>query len=189
MIIGQVPTDVSESTKARIFSPYWPWHLMTETTSYSTEYADSIRDELSGEDPQFMHTVVDNQGTMKSENAYKQGCEEVWKSIATQIDAEFDMFRRIKINLLMRRETKHLYHTPHVDFDRPHWTVIYYVNDSDGATYFFKQKYNGTRQKLEIDNKVEPRQGRFVLFDGLTYHTSSNPQYHDTRCVINFNFI
>ena len=93
------------------------------------------------------------------------------------------------MNLLTRKETKHLYHTPHVDFDRPHWTLIYYVNDSDGGTYFFKQKYNGTRQKLEIDKVVEPRQGRFVLFDGLTYHTSSNPQYHDTRCVINFNFV
>ncbi len=63
---------------------------------------------------------------------------------------EFDSFRRIKINLLPRRETKHLYHTPHVDFDQPHWTIIYYVNDSDGPTIFFKQKYDGHKQKLEL---------------------------------------
>ena len=196
MIIGQVPTDISESTKARIFSPYWPWFMCSHTTEYNPEYNDSIRDELSGEDPQFMHTVMDNQGEMRSENAYEQGCQQVWEWILNDSeifeefsDAEFNKLRRIKMNLLTRKETKHLYHTPHVDFDRPHWTLIYYVNDSYGGTYFFKQKYNGTRQKLEIDKVVEPRQGRFVLFDGLTYHTSSNPQYHDTRCVINFNFV
>jgi|TARA_B100001996_G_scaffold263530_1_gene205549 hypothetical protein len=191
MYIGEVPKSISEPCKARLLhNSYWPWYINTETTSYDTNFATSIPDEVSGEDPQFLHTCINTLGEIVSPDAYEKVCEPVWKWIVSNTEMpEFDSFRRIKINLLPRRETKHLYHTPHVDFDQPHWTIIYYVNDSDGPTIFFKQKYDGHKQKLELKQKVEPRQGRFVLFDGLHYHTSSNPQYNDWRCVINFNFI
>ncbi len=191
MIFGEVPKLISEPAKAMmLLSAYWPWYLNTETTGYDGEYSDSIQDELSGEDPQFLHTVLNNNQEMISPNAYEKVAEPIWKHIVANYDIpEFESFRRIKMNLLTKKESKHLYHTPHVDFELPHWTMIYYVNDSDGPTYFFKQKYNGERQKLEIDQIVEPRQGTFVLFDGLTYHASSNPKYHDYRSVINFNYI
>ena len=188
-LIGQVPSNISEPTKARLLhNPYWPWYLQSETTSYDTEFNTSIKDSLSGEDIKFQHTVIDTLGSIVSPTAYERITEPIWKWIVANNDIEFGQFRRIKINLLTRKETKHLYHTPHVDFDQPHWTILYYVNDSDGATYFFKNKYDGTSQKLEIQEKVEPRQGRFVLFDGLQYHASSNPQYNEKRCVVNFNF-
>ena len=190
MYLGEVPKSISEPVKARLLhNPYWPWFLQTETTSYDKEFSTSIPDELSSENPQFMHTVLNTLGEIVSPDGYEKVCEPVWKWIVSNTKMpEFSDFRRIKINLAPKRESNTLYHTPHVDFDQPHWTIIYYVNDSDGPTFFFKQRYDGTKQKLQIEQKVEPRQGRFVLFDGLQYHTSSNPQYNDMRCVINFNY-
>ncbi|BCU96710.1 MAG: hypothetical protein CM15mV13_1540 [uncultured marine virus] len=114
------------------------WYLQSETTSYDTEFNTSIKDSLSGEDIQFQHTVIDTLGSIVSPTAYERITEPIWKWIVANNDIEFGQFRRIKINLLTRKETKHLYHTPHVDFDQPHWTILYYVNDSDGATYFLR---------------------------------------------------
>lgn len=193
MFIGEVPTSVSEPIKARLLnSPYWPWYMITETTGYDPRYNDSIPDELSGEDPQFQHTVVNNHGEIASQHAWDIVAEPLWTYVVEHFSEQlghFEKFRRIKINLLTKKESKHLYHTPHVDYDFPHTTLLYYVNDSDGPTYFFNEKYDGSRKKLTIHSKVEPRQGRFVLFDGHTFHASSNPQYHDYRCIINLNYI
>jgi|TARA_B100002019_G_scaffold16250_1_gene12789 hypothetical protein len=193
MIIGNVPESVSEPIRATLLnSSYFPWYMITETTRYDPTYNDSIPDELSGEDPQFQHTVLNNKGEVTSQSSYDLVVEPLWRYIVTNYDNElgsFENFRRIKINLLTKKESKHMYHTPHVDYDYPHKTLLYYVNDSDGPTYFFNEKYDGTRKKLTIKEKVEPRQGRFIIFDGHRFHASSNPQYHDYRCVVNFNYI
>ena len=83
---------------------------------------------------------------------------------------------------------------PHTDFgsDVNHITVLYYINDSDGDTFFI-DKTNKDVSIKEIENtnykvikKVSPKKGRLVVFDGSIYHGSSSPQYN-SRCVINFN--
>ena len=67
MIIGNVPESVSEPIRATLLnSSYFPWYMITETTRYDPTYNDSIPDELSGEDPQFQHTVLNNKGEVTS---------------------------------------------------------------------------------------------------------------------------
>ena len=73
-------------------------------------------------------------------------------------------------------------HPPHTDLDFPHWVCLYYVNDSDGDTIFFKDD-----QKTKIKS-VSPKKGRIVFFDGSIYHSSSVPTKHH-RIVVNINFL
>jgi hypothetical protein len=82
---------------------------------------------------------------------------------------------------------------PHVDADQPHLVVLYYVNDSDGETVIYENKFEGYDKvpmfkDLKEKQRVTPKAGRVVLFDGYYWHTSCQPQYN-TRCIINYNLI
>ena len=75
--------------------------------------------------------------------------------------------------------------TPHIDLHyRKHLVALYYVCDSDGDTIIYNE-----RQKLgtyTIKQKVTPKQGRMVIFDGSLYHTAEQP-LNNVRCVVNYN--
>lgn len=85
---------------------------------------------------------------------------------------------------------KNILHPPHVDYTSPHKTLIYYANESDGETVFYKEKYTGeTIEDFHIDQVVSPKMGSAVLFDGLTYHSSSSPTITNSRLAITINFL
>ena len=75
--------------------------------------------------------------------------------------------------------------TPHVDLHRrKHFVALYYVCNSDGDTIIYNE-----REKLKtytIKEKVTPKQGRMVLFDGSLMHTAEQP-LNNARCVVNYN--
>lgn len=80
---------------------------------------------------------------------------------------------------------------PHVDianFD--HLVCLYYVFDADGDTAFFDQKSISEErpsfEKYTIIERVTPKQGRVVLFDGRQYHANFLPET-GIRAVININ--
>lgn len=79
--------------------------------------------------------------------------------------------------------------TPHVDHRWPHFTLLYYVNDADGDTIIYNEKFDGEKTvALTKAARVSPKAGRAVLFNGLNYHSPSVPQ-HGYRSVINFTFL
>ena len=75
--------------------------------------------------------------------------------------------------------------TPHIDiYDKEHLVALYYVCDSDGDTIIYNEREElGT---YTIKQKVTPKQGRMVLFDGSLYHTAEQP-LNNVRCVVNYN--
>ena len=72
--------------------------------------------------------------------------------------------------------------TIHTDMDFNHWVFLYYVNDSDGDTVFFKDD-----EKTEI-KRVTPKKGRGVFFDGSIKHCSTRPS-KSHRCIFNYGFL
>ena len=78
--------------------------------------------------------------------------------------------------------------TPHIDiYRRKHLVVLYYVCDSDGDTTIYNEKASKRSYKdYTIKEKVTPKQGRVVVFDGLYWHTAEQPK-KDVRCILNFN--
>lgn len=85
---------------------------------------------------------------------------------------------RIKANLLVGNNLDGKEHNaPHRDADDTHFTILYYVNDSDGDTIFFDD--NGNEFK-----RVTPKKGRMVIFDSDLLHASTPPN-KGRRMVIN----
>ena len=91
----------------------------------------------------------------------------------------------------------------HVDRRQNHLVILYYVKDSDGDTIIYENtlqsvmtqrvvsEYNSELPPLEETKelqRVSPKQGRVVIFDGAFYHTAEQPQ-KDVRLIINYNVI
>lgn len=81
------------------------------------------------------------------------------------------------------------YNVPHVDLSKPHYTLIYYVTDSDAGTILFNEKYANQYDpsKKTIAHEIQAKRGRIVIFDGLQYHTGRIPVKQD-KILININF-
>jgi hypothetical protein len=90
-------------------------------------------------------------------------------------------FRRIKVNLQSKVENRKLYNCPHRDDNSEHYVILYYVNESDGKTYIFK---NHERPWI-IEKIIDSKPGRCVIFNGAKYHAGSHPS-EGRRMVINF---
>ena len=76
--------------------------------------------------------------------------------------------------------------TPHIDLDEgdEHIVVLYYVIDSDGDTIIYNERTESSSYTEK--QRVSPKQGRVVIFEGGQYHTAQQPQ-NGTRCVVNYN--
>jgi hypothetical protein len=81
---------------------------------------------------------------------------------------------------------------PHIDDGNNHIVFLYYVMDSEGDTIIYNKMYEGgsssltSVEDLDIIQKVTPKQGRMVVFDGRYYHTAEQPK-ENIRCIININ--
>jgi len=67
----------------------------------------------------------------------------------------------------------------HIDQFNPHMVFLYYINDSEGDTYFYNHEG-------EVIKQVSPKKGRFMWFDGSYYHCGSKPE-SNTRAILNIN--
>jgi hypothetical protein len=81
---------------------------------------------------------------------------------------------RIKINIVPMAGPESIgkYQMPHVDSDQPHKVFLYYVNDADGDTYFFNEKFSGEPVTSFTVDQTAP----------------SAPTKSPYRCVINIDF-
>lgn len=84
---------------------------------------------------------------------------------------------RARLGLLYPSDVPH--NKPHVDYDFMHTVAIYYVNESDGATYFFDDYH-------EVVHTEQPHKGKTIFFDGQQLHASSTPS-KGVRVVLNVN--
>ena len=78
-------------------------------------------------------------------------------------------------------------HTPHTDIfldgaHIPHKVILFYLNDSDGDTYFYDKEH-------KIIDSVTLKANRAVLFDGSILHSSSKPIKFPRRIVLNINLV
>lgn len=109
------------------------------------------------------------------------------------IDKQIVSIERVKVNLLLQQcnFSKNHYNFPHVDEseDTTQYSMIYYINDSDGDTFMFNEFYNPDQDpptELTLYQRVSPKKNRAVIFNSNRYHASSNPKEHANRFIINF---
>lgn len=111
---------------------------------------------------------------------------------------------RIKVNFGLRQPLypKDSHGPPHVDGGSK-WTMIYYINDSDGDTILFNENVSFFNQyedsgyidygrlvpkEYTILTRVQPKQGRILLFKGDQYHAGNPPIKNLSRGIINYCF-
>ena len=76
--------------------------------------------------------------------------------------------------------------TPHIDLDEgfEHTVVLYYVVTSDGDTVIYNERTES--DTYTVKQRVTPKQGRVVIFDGAQYHTALQA-VNKIRCIANYN--
>lgn len=100
-----------------------------------------------------------------------------------------DMLLRINMNMALpdAAATDDTYGMPHIDFIEPHViTAIFYVTDATGDTVIFNEQFGHTGE-LTIKERVSPKKGRLVIFDGSLLHSGNTPRDNRPRVVLNIN--
>jgi len=118
-----------------------------------------------------------------------------------RMDFEIKKVLRVRARRTLQNKslTPSHYNAPHIDLPdaEPYQTLVYYVNDSDGDTIFFKEYYEpekGYRSMIKDTDITEvarytPKKGNGVIFDGHQYHSGNSPRIQPHRTVINFDFV
>ena len=110
-------------------------------------------------------------------------------------------FYRIRIGLITAQPTN-IIHMPHVDLRFPHKTCLLYLNDSDGDTLLYEEKYDMRQQldtikyfiknykdkEMNILHRSTPKANKMIFFNGDHYHSSSTPTNTPARFAININY-
>jgi hypothetical protein len=184
-----LPRGYEDEIEKQMTSVEFPWYY-TSGVSYSwEENAKFIANDskIKDTDGFVNRLIIDNQKL--------SGYGDLIRPLIYFIEDRF----RIPVNHIIRARAVMIYknptfgdfyNVPHVDDMKEHKTLIYYVNDSDGDTVIFNERYDGelNYSKKTVEQQVSPRKGRCVLFDGLRYHTGSVPKYNN-RILINLNFV
>jgi hypothetical protein len=145
------------------------------------------------------------QKVIKSEDRIEESVRniilEIEKNTVKKLNTSILENYRYKINFLSSEyysENRNEMDGIHIDTIRPHVSMVYYVNDSEGDTVFYqlegknediieylsKKEYN----RFKKYKSVSPNKGKVVVFNGLTPHHSTYPK-NGNRFVINFNTV
>ena len=105
---------------------------------------------------------------------------------------------RIRVGLITRTPQV-VVHGAHIDYPEPHKTALLYLNDTNGETVIYKERYDESSGlsneeylarigEPTIDSVVQCKANRFMWFDGLHYHTSRSQTDTDRRIVVTYNY-
>jgi len=151
-----------------------------EANRYDMTAGATRLDEHSISAPQFSHMFLSD-GKVNSQ--FYGAITPISNKLIDIVDEDCYLYRcKVNLNTIDSRfENK--YYAPHVDNSFENQiTAIYYVNDSDGDTFFFDDDGNVTKT-------VTPKKGRLVWWRGKIFHAKSSPAKSVKRLVINFNLL
>jgi hypothetical protein len=147
---------------------------------------------------QFTHSLVKDDQNVSANPEITGLTKSIITAFQNQTDFQFQSIHRLKANMLMQGDYNiEQHHPPHYDTVSPnHWSMIYYVNRSDGPTRLFDKSTekdfesaedtNDFYFKMECIEKIEPRKNRAVIFPSNLLHASACPIQFKRRVVLNF---
>ena len=163
------------------------WHA-SESTAGINQYLKLKNSNMTiSEDEQYVHTASFNENRISDIHDFGV---DILNTFAKKHGIQINKILRIKANILNKTDKQNHIHPPHVDIAIPHMVLLYYVNDSDGDTIIFHQKHSSDQDPvLTVNRSISPKAGSAIMFDGLTYHSSSSPKNAKERIVLNINFL
>ena len=193
-----LPVNMANEIESITSSNLFPWYLLRDIQE--EKLLDSSEFKVSS-DKNTLNTIQMSHKVFDHENKSSQVNSELFEYTKTICDICCDkvemkpQYIRMKYNLLFNntKNKKRFHNTPHVDNSFiDNYSMIYYVNDSDGDTFIFNEIYNSSNpakiKKLTVQKKISPKKNRVVIFSGRYFHASSNPIHSENRIVLNTNF-
>lgn len=162
-----LPQPMMDQLEEICLNTQFPWYFIKETTWLEEGVGNY-------DSSSFSHVLVMD---YQPASQYYDVFESALRMIAHYAEQPFTDIYRARLGLLYPDGKQH--HNPHVDFEFPHTTALYYVNDADGATHFFKDSM--------VIQRHQPVKGRMIVFDGEQVHASASPT-KGVRIALNVNF-
>lgn len=193
-----IPKILQESILSTIDgTESFPWYLLRKvghTWATNLVYADPNVIDGGG----FYHSVVDDK---KIISKYYDYFKQILFFFTDKTGIEIDEIVRIRLRFT-NQQTGHSassYGPVHVDFTKyaqPYYTLLYYVENSDGDTILFDKMFApgidvyepANISNLDIAYRQTPKMGEGLFFNGHRYHAGNYPIHCQTRIVINFDF-
>jgi len=185
-----VPIERQEKIKETLNNDTFPWYY------YETVLSDKEINTPGNKNitltPAYVHTLFILPKGVNSD-AYGFFVD----SILSDLNIPIKEILRIRIRRTMqnKKHNSEKYNYPHVDLEdeKDYKSLIYYVEDSDGDTFFFDKKYKKggptfLNKGYKTIKRITPKQGKAIYFNGDIYHAGNNPIKYDKRTVINFDF-
>jgi hypothetical protein len=180
--------------KPKIFDDFFDIHLINYI-SYSVQHPDypwsynSCITQTQGEEP--WHFGMSRK-FLDSEYPDIKKCPEdklffpIFFKIQEEFGLSFSDLLRARLDMTFRSPDNTL-HKPHVDMgEKPHYSFIVYLNDSDGDTIIFNE--TSVSDKYSIQEVVSPKKNRLLAFGGHHYHTGHSPSKNNNRVILNVNY-
>jgi hypothetical protein len=175
-----IPKNLQDHFEAILSSNRFPWYFQESVTN------DFTLNKKNYKDSSFLAHVFhrnDNGGYSDSHLIEKFGVIRYFAE--EKLNISIKEVVRLQTNLNLKRpdfkDSEH--HGIHVD-ETPNAiskSLLYYVNDSDGDTYFYSK--DGKLLK-----RISPKKGTALYFNSNFFHASSPPRKTNKRIVINFVF-
>lgn len=186
-----IPEDIQDFALDLVTRKNIAWSFHQATNSYDDGTFAVINNENTEDHMQFVHFLrKDNMifGQQDNFSLYDFLHDAIFIPFLQKHNIVCNSFHRMKLNLVT--SYKDGIHQPaHIDQNIPHKVFLYYFNDSDGDTIMYNEKWDGTSKKLTENIRVQPKKGKAIFFDGLTYHAPSNPVNSNYRIVMNVDFV
>jgi hypothetical protein len=157
--------------KETIFNDNFPWYYLHDSAT--------LKEKSNTFNYSWYHALVLD-GRINS--SFYKLFESSILNILEKFKLKNKIINRIRLGKTVSIGKKYI-NNSHIDQHEKHQTILYYLNDSDGDTYFYK------KDKKTIAKQITPEQNKAVLFNGLTYHASSKPIKNMYRLVLNINLI
>jgi hypothetical protein len=183
-----LPDKLFSNLIENVFREDFPWYYVSQTASPSLDITDTF-------DYSWTHLAIEN-GEDNSKIA--KLVRDIHQFCMSRSGEKPGNLFRARFGLITALEKQKI-HEPHIDFDFEHRVGLLYLNNSDGDTIFYKDRYQNLeissetfkRQKGEfsIENSISPIANRFVLFEGDQFHSSSTPYLNQRRIVLNMDIV
>ena len=176
-IIDNVMPEVMQDQLISICTDeQFPWGFIQDCTFHQD---DPLAKQMNKPKyPSFSHVaIMDSQPRTQ----YASVISSMLLCMSSKSDMNPTQLFRVRFGLYVPEIDGPLHHNMHVDMREPHTVCLYYVNDADGDTFFFDSN-------REIIERVTPKKGRMVVFDGSTFHASSAPS-KNYRITLNMNYV
>ena len=173
-----LPKSLQDDIESKLLGTDFGWYYFPETADKNLSHTDNNVLDCY----QFTHTVYFYNIGVNSD--YYMLIKKILNHVEKNEDIKVKKILRIKANFTVPNINfkSNNYTRIHKDEHKENiYSFLYYVNDSDGDTRFFNDKF-------KLINSSKPKKGTGALFKSTTFHAGSCPTNHDKRVVINFVF-